>query len=68
MDARNENFMSHFTDEELARRWKCSKVTIWRLRKVGKLRSGKIAGGRNLTHVDEVERIERETGIARAGA
>jgi hypothetical protein len=53
----------HFTDSELAKRWRCSTVTIWRLRKKGKLHSGKVAGGPNLTSPSEVARVEAEAGI-----
>jgi hypothetical protein len=58
--AQRERF---FTDEELCARWGCKKVTLWRWRRAGKLHSGKINGGPNLTSPDEVRRLEAEAGI-----
>jgi hypothetical protein len=48
-----------FKDKELEKRWRCSGMKLWRMRKAGKLNSIKIAGGGVwLTSEEEVERIE----------
>jgi hypothetical protein len=49
----------HYTDSELCKRWKCSEMKLWRLRKIGALNSFKIAGqGKWLTSEEEVVRVE----------
>jgi hypothetical protein len=54
---RNEIF---FTDKELRKRWKCSQMKLWRLRRLGKLKKPmKIGGsGINLTPGSEVKSVE----------
>jgi hypothetical protein len=51
---------SFYTDSELRKRWRCSTMKLWRLRKAGKLHSIQL-GGRGypwLTSAEEVARIE----------
>jgi len=52
-----------FTDTELRKRWSCSHMKLWRLRKAGKLpRPIKIGGcGQNLTPASVVMAIEGAT-------
>jgi len=48
-----------FTDKQLCRRWQCSQMKLWRLRKKGVLESVKIGGvGVNLTPASLVMRLE----------
>ena len=50
------------TDPELKARWKCSKMTLWRLREAGRLpRPFKPCGGeggRNLTPLSAIRALE----------
>jgi hypothetical protein len=51
--------MLHFTDADLCKRWRCSGMKLWRLRKIGALNSFKVAGqGDWLTSEEEVARVE----------
>jgi hypothetical protein len=48
-----------YRDRELEKRWRCSGMKLWRLRKAGKLHSIQIGGcGPYLTSEAEVMRIE----------
>jgi hypothetical protein len=48
-----------FKDRELEKRWRCSGMKLWRMRKAGKLNSIQIGGcGPYLTSEAEVMRIE----------
>jgi hypothetical protein len=48
-----------FTDKQLCRRWQCSQMKLWRLRRKGVLESIKIGGvGVNLTPASHVNRLE----------
>ena len=51
-----------FTDKQLCRRWQCSQMKLWRLRKKGVLESIKIGGiGVNLTPAPATVCSRRET-------
>ena len=48
-----------FTDKQLCRRWQCSQMKLWRLRRKGVLKSIKIGGvGVNLTPASQIIRLE----------
>ena len=48
-----------FTDKQLCKRWQCSQMKLWRLRKKGLLKSIKVGGvGVNLTPASQVIRLE----------
>ena len=51
---------AYITDAELKKRWRCSHMRLWRLRKAGKLSKPFKPGGSgpNLTRVEEIRRIE----------
>jgi hypothetical protein len=48
------------TDQELAKRWRCSTMKLWRMRKAKRLHSFQPGGpgGKHLTSLEEVARIE----------
>lgn len=50
-----------FTDADLRERWKCSDMTLWRLRDQGKLPPPVKIGGirRNLTPIEVALKFER---------
>jgi len=59
MDAANPRDEIFFTDKQLCKRWQCSHMKLWRLRKKGVLESIKVGGaGVNLTPASLVMRLE----------
>ncbi len=64
----DETYPPYFTDEQLCDRWRCSQMTLWRLRARGRLRKPiKIGGsprGKNLTPGEVVKQLEEGGGDA----
>ncbi len=47
------------TAAELAKRWQTSKVTLWRLRRAGRIRAVKIGRGLRF-RLSDVEKVEQD--------
>ena len=55
-----------FKDRELEKRWRCSGMKLWRMRKAGKLNSIQLGGcGVWLTSAEEIARIEAPPEIVK---
>ena len=63
------NEVVYYKDSDLQKRWRCSGMKLWRMRKAGKLNSIQIGGcGSYLTSDAEIARIESQPVKAKDAA
>jgi hypothetical protein len=60
------NEVVYYKDKELEKRWRCSSMKLWRMRRAGKLNSIQLGGcGPYLTSEAEIARIEAPPDIVK---